>query len=545
MVAVQLDAFSIDIRTRKMPSRGNYEVTSREEGKAAERDQSYRSCILSMLIFIILSIVLILASLPWKSFRQNRDLHNDPNSPESAKVEGHGFGTERSVEKEEKRTEINRVSPAFEENQTTQVSDDHEKENPTTMENSVENEKQTIGKNVPFEGFSITEPTTKIDTGRWQQSVENDAPFDTNDYGTTENSVQETRQTVMREDVSGEEYADKVTTFEIPDEKKKETVEINDVSLERFTSNEPGETSMASTGEKTFRKMPELPEEAPTTLETITKLETTESRIIDNSVGSQAKTTSSESFETTKSRATKKLDEKWTTRALELLRTNETPIMSLTRESRTTKQSDDDHTSLQRLLVAKYFGNESTSSTTEDTMEKWLDEVAAGTTNESTELPTKIAWTKIVSSLKSQTYTNPVIQLVRTTRAPQFTTPRNSIEKATVPTFQNVDETKMNICETGSCKQLASKILSYMNHSADPCDDFYEFACGGLEADQQISDRNLKHRVLEKIEGKHYLFLIRPKANCCSIIHILLFHSIFLPSQLKPVNQITQSIHSS
>lgn len=52
-----------------MPSRGSYQLANVVEGKAAERDQSYRSCVLSLLIFFFLCIILILVSLPWKSYR--------------------------------------------------------------------------------------------------------------------------------------------------------------------------------------------------------------------------------------------------------------------------------------------------------------------------------------------------------------------------------------------------------------------------------------------------------------------------------------------
>lgn len=52
----------------------------------------------------------------------------------------------------------------------------------------------------------------------------------------------------------------------------------------------------------------------------------------------------------------------------------------------------------------------------------------------------------------------------------------------------------MSICKTGHCKQIVSRMMSYMNHSADPCDDFYEYACGGFEANPQLIDGDLVRR---------------------------------------------------
>ena len=43
-------------------------------------------------------------------------------------------------------------------------------------------------------------------------------------------------------------------------------------------------------------------------------------------------------------------------------------------------------------------------------------------------------------------------------------------------------------CFTKLCENTSQKIRGYMNESVDPCENFYQFACGGFIENKTIPD---------------------------------------------------------
>lgn len=64
------------------------------------------------------------------------------------------------------------------------------------------------------------------------------------------------------------------------------------------------------------------------------------------------------------------------------------------------------------------------------------------------------------------------------------------------------DNKKEEVCLTPGCVHAASKMLEQMDQTVEPCDDFYEFACGQYVEDTIIPDDKVSVNAFSVISDK-------------------------------------------
>ncbi|CAI5443251.1 unnamed protein product [Caenorhabditis angaria] len=98
------------------------------------------------------------------------------------------------------------------------------------------------------------------------------------------------------------------------------------------------------------------------------------------------------------------------------------------------------------------------------------------------------------------------------------------------------------VCQTAECVQLAARYLNNMNVDVNPCDDFYEYACGRFNSENLIAEDAKKvtpsSQILKKFEENLQKFLKSPlKKNASkSRKFIKTFYDSCLKSQVDGYN---------
>ena len=64
----------------------------------------------------------------------------------------------------------------------------------------------------------------------------------------------------------------------------------------------------------------------------------------------------------------------------------------------------------------------------------------------------------------------------------------SNVEPVTQPVNDSTTTTPSEICQTPGCVVAASKLIKSMDQTADPCTDFYQFACGRFLSETVIPD---------------------------------------------------------
>ncbi|GJQ83827.1 hypothetical protein Trydic_g5685 [Trypoxylus dichotomus] len=480
-------------------TKGNYNVNGGyKDGQGSPSDTSFRNCVCAMLIFIGLCVLLAIIAIALSSRKSSNGLDDDYSNADA--VRGDGFRTtEKTTHKSTFVTKLTTRKPTVEE-APPPPPPPPPRQPPTTITTP------TTTVTTPTTRKAL-ETTTKalIATTKHKGPIIAKVP-----YVVTETTESEEVTDIVpkiklrfRDDDDDTETVTGTKVLESTEDKKqplKLLPELEDTSTQMWsTAMEDGGSTEedSSTNDKIVKVVPELED---TTIEVrSTAMEESSSTEEDSSTddevikvvlkGDGDEEVSSTIVSTTDEETSSETTEEYVSTTE--ISTTEDDLVVSTEEEPSHKYSTESNTEYSSEYISESsteYSSAYTVTETEDPQETSTIDAGKSLIRNRIHDPIKVgkrsdeSTTEQVEKEDEDEEDNEEEAVHEFTGFPydDSSASKSSDEGTPVDSnTSNVKFEKVTECKTKSCTSTISRILSLMDHSADPCQDFYQYSCGG------------------------------------------------------------------